>query len=902
MSIPILQTKLYLPPPRPQLIARAHLIERLNAGLDRKLTLVAAQAGAGKTTLVSAWLAHLDRPAAWLALDEADSEPGRFGLYVIAALQTIDRALGRAAQSVLEASGAPAVDVLLTSLINDIATLTMPIILVLDDYHFINHALIHEALGFLVDHLPPQLHLVLLTREDPPLPLARWRVRQQLTELRAHDLRFNSAEAQLFLNETMGLGLQADAINTLIRRTEGWVAGLQLAALSLQNLTDTAGFIEHFAGDDRYLVDYLLAEVLERQPPVIQQFLLQTSILGRLSAPLCNAVTGRTDCLAILMKLEQANLFLVPLDNRREWYRYHQLFRDLLRLQLQEEYKTAEVNAYHQRAARWFTDQESIGEAVYHYLAAQDFVAAAQVIEKIGIHWIVRGHLRQVLAWLDHFPEDVLHSRPLLCVCKAWALNVSGQPTEVDQLLAIAQETLPTAPADQQREICGLINTVRAYLARNHGKMAESMVWLRRAVADLPESNLLVRCAVNLNLGFNYSIIGELTLADQALAAAIDESRQSEAIYIHLIALALRANVYVAQGKLQAAKRLCQETIDMGLAQNGGRPFPAAGYGYAWLGYVLYEQNDLVGAEKHLRQAIVCSELIGDWSMNRRGLLPLAWLKQMQGRPEEAQALWQQALTVVQKARDAYVEAQLRVHQARLSLAQVAMTPDDQASLAAANRWAATYRQQQAEPRNYTQAPAQMTLAWLEVLQGQVQDALSRLAAMADGAAAKGQNENLIRIQTLQALAHHAAGDTESALDSLHHALTRGAPQGYLRTFVDYGPAMQQLLQHAAAANMAPIYVGQLLAAFSPNAKITPPTPPQAPIPGPQSPQLVEPLNARETQILRLMAAGLMHQQIADELYLALNTVKWHARNLYGKLGVSRRGAAIQRARELNLL
>ncbi|MCB1471262.1 MAG: hypothetical protein KDK08_29760, partial [Rhizobiaceae bacterium] len=521
MPIPILQTKLYYPPPPPQFIVRAHLIDRLNTGLEGKFTLISAQAGAGKTTLVSAWLAQLDQPGAWLALDESDSEPGRFWLYVVAALQTIDCELGRAVQIALEAPGATVGETLLTSLINEITGRSEPIILVLDDYHFVTNRAIHEAVRFLIDHLPLQLHLVLLTREDPPLPLARWRVRQQMTELRVHDLRFDSAEAQQFLNQTMRLGLSADAIHTLTRRTEGWAAGLQMAALSLRNLANASAFIERFAGDDRYLVDYLIAEVLDRQPPAIQQFLLQTSILGRLSAPLCNAATGQSKSRSILAKLEQANLFLTPLDNRREWYRYHQLFRDLLRLQLAEEYERDEVNVLHRRAARWFAAQGSINEAIQHYLAAQEFVASAELIEKIGIHWIVRGQLRQVLAWLADFPDHVLHSRPLLCVCKAWALNVSGQATEVEALLTIAEEALPSAPAGQQREIRGLINTVRAYLARNHGEMAESMTWLRQAIADLPDSNLLVRCAVNLNLGFNYSIIGELTLADRALAAAI---------------------------------------------------------------------------------------------------------------------------------------------------------------------------------------------------------------------------------------------------------------------------------------------------------------------------------------------------------------------------------------------
>lgn len=902
MPIPILQTKLYIPPPRARLIQRARLVERLHAGRNRHLTLIAAQAGAGKTTLVSEWLEQLEHPVAWLTLDDADSDPLRFWSYVIAALQTVDPALGRATQAALTAPNTPAFELLLTSLINEIAALPDRITLVLDDYHCITDVEIHRALSFLLEHLPAHFHLVLLTREDPPLPLARLRVQEQLTEIRAHDLRFSYAEAEQFLNQTMGLSLQQAAIDTLTRRTEGWVAGLQLAALSLQNLNDAADFIAHFSGDDHYLVDYLMSEVLARQPSAVQQFLLKTSILDRLSVSLCNAVTGQTDGRTILTKLEQANLFLVPLDNRREWYRYHQLFRDLLRLQLAEEYEPAAVAALHQRAARWFTTQKSIGEAIHHYLAAKEFDATAALVEEIGINWIVRGQLRQVLAWLDRFPEALLHSRPLLCICKAWALNVSGHAKEVEPLLAIAEETLPTAPASQQREICGLINTVRAYLARNRGALAESMNRLRQAITDLPESNLLVRCAVNLNLGFNYSIIGELTLADQALAAAIDESQQCDAIYIHLIAIALRANGYIAQGKLGAAQRLCQEAIDIGLAQNDGHPFPAAGYAYAWLGQVLYEQNDLAGAEEQLRQAIACSQLIGDWSMSRRGLLPLAWLKQMQGKGAEAQALWQQALAVVQRAGDEYVAEQLMVHQARLGLAQIIATPNDYASLAIVNRWATTYRQRAVDPRNYTEVFTQMTLAWLDIMEGQATEALSRLEAMAEMATKQGQIDNLIRVHVLQALAHHARSDREAALADLRCAFAHAAPEGYLRVFVDYGPMMQQLLQRAAAANIAPAYVAQLLALFPRNA--TAPSAAPVPIANRQSPlpKLVEPLHERECQILRMMAVRRSNQQIAAELYLSVNTVKWHARNIYDKLGVSSRVEAVDRARELAIL
>lgn len=924
MAIPILQTKLYIPPPPPKFVPRARLIERLNEGLYRKITLIAAQAGAGKTTLVSGWLDQLDQDMAWLSLDEADSDPARFWLYVIAALQTVRPDLGRAAQTALEAPIAPAYETLLTSLINEIAASSDRLIFVLDDYHLVGAAEIHQTLNFLLDHLPPPLHLVVLTREDPPLPLARLRVQQQMTEIRISDLRFTSHEAQQFLNQTMGLALHSNEIETLVRRTEGWVAGLQMAALSLQNLTGAARFIERFAGDDRYLVDYLMAEVLEHQPSDLRRFLLQTAILRRFSVSLCNAVTGQANSRAILTQLEDANLFLVSLDNRREWYRYHRLFCDLLRYQLQEEYEPAALRALHRCAASWHVAHDNIVEAVHHYLAAEEFVATADLIEPIGIDWIVKGQLRQMLDWLALFPADFLRTRPLLCVLRAWALNVTGQAAEVEQYLADAEQALSNAPSAQRREVRGLISTVRSYLARNRNEMVQSMQLLRRALADLSDDSLLVRSTVNLNLGFNYTIVGELALADQALAAAIAEGRRCQATYVTLIAMAVRANGYVAQGKLDAAKRLYQETIDWGLDQNGGQPFPPAGYAYAGLGQVLYEQNDRIAAEWDLLQAVRCGEQIGDWSMIRRGLLPLAWTKQTQGDSEEAHSLWQRALSVVQRAESDRLVAQLMVHRVRLWLAREhpagSESSDGGASLAAAEDWAETYSQRRSDPRGYPETLAQMTLAWLDFVQGRTAQALSRLELLAQVAKAGGHGDNLIKILALLALAHADLGDQPAAFECMQRALDLAASQGYVRTFIDLGQPMHRLLQDMAALEIAPDYVVGLLHAFAVEknvaARADDPVNRESAQPDAEaatasamsmsSPSLlplrVEPLNQRERQILGLMAARLSNQQIADELYLSINTVKWHARNLYAKLGVSSRVQAVDRARELHIL
>jgi LuxR family maltose regulon positive regulatory protein len=900
MSTPILTTKLYIPPTRPELVPRPRLIERLNDDLRRKLTLISAPAGFGKTTLVSGWLRQLNLPIAWLSLDEGDSELPRFLSYTIAALQEIDSGLGQTILPLLQLSETPATETLITLLINDVVAFSDKIILIFDDYHVIHTLEIHQALTFLLERLPPQLHLVVISREDPPFPLARLRVRQQIREIRSHDLQFSHQEAAQFLNQTMRLNLRPEAISALEQRTEGWIAGLQMAAIALQSYLATQDeanpldFIEAFAGDDRYVVDYLIVEVLERQPAQVQAFLLHTSILKRFTASLCDAVTEQANGRELLTQIEGDNLFLIALDNRREWYRYHHLFGDLLRYRLKEAVGVKGIKQLHQRAATWYAQNGFTDEAIHHYLTAEDFTQAANLMETVGVNLIVQGQLRKVCDWLEALPEDFIRTRSLLCVCHAWALNLSGQAVAVPPRLQDAEQALPTAPPAQRKDIQGLIYFVQAFLARRQNNMPLSTEYLRQAAERLSQNNLAVRGSVNLNLGFNYFLAGQLTEADQTLQVARRDGQAVQAVYITLIAMAVQANTYVAQGRLRQAVELYEEAIAFGLTHNGGRPFPPAGYAYAGLGQVLYEQNDLDRAEQHLAQAVELGEMITDWSMIRRGLLPLAWLKQRRDDSSTAHALWQQALNVVQQAESKRVEATLRVHQARLWLAQ-ATTSANQPALTAAAAWARAYQQSKPDPCSYPQALAQLTLAWLRMLQGQASLALAGLEPIAEAAAAGGQTDNLIKILTLQALAQSALGDVKIALATLNHALNMAASEGYIRTFVDYGPPMRQLLQRAASHHIAPDYVATLLTAFT---DTTPPPLPRFPAP----PPLIEPLSDRERQVLRLLANGLSNQEIADALIVSVNTVRTHLRRIYAKLAVNNRTAAVSRAQELELL
>lgn len=904
MSIPLLHTKLHIPPPRPNLVRRPNLIERLDEGLRQgnRLTLISAPAGFGKTTLISDWAQQIKSrtPVAWLSLDERDNEVPRFFAYAVAALQRIDDGLGHMALSLLQLSQPSPLENLITLLINDIAVLPDQAVLVVDDYHVISNLDINKALGFLLENLPPQLHLVIAGREDPMLPLPRLRIRRQVTELRTKDLRFTEEEAVQFLNRTMGLNLTPEDIATLERRTEGWVAGLQMAALSMQDAADTTGFITAFAGDDRYVVDYLISEVIERQPAHIQQFLLKTGVLNLFTAPLCDAVTGQDDGRESLTHLEAASLFLISLDNKRQWYRYHHLFRDLLRYRLQQEVGAEGTRELHGRAAVWYTANGFTDDAIHHYLAAQHCDQAADMMESVAVDLIVQGQLRTVRTWLEALPDDFIRSRPLLCVCYAWVLNLAGEAAAVGPHLQLAERALPSAPPAGRKDLQGLIHTVYAFRARRQGDVPLSTQHLRQAVTDLAPDNLMVRSTVNLNLGFNYSLTGQLALAERALQAARTDAEASGAVYVTLIAMAIQANTHVAQGKLNQAHRLFEEAISAGLAQNRGQPFPPAGYAYAGLGELLYERNDLDAAEDHLSQAVELAEIMADWSITRRGLLPLAWLKQMQGEGAEAQALWQRALQVVQQAESKRVEAQLMTHQARLWLARAAASPADQWALAAAADWAKTNRGGQPDPGSYPQAPAQMTLAWVELAYGRPDQALDCLEPLAEAAAAGKWINNLIKTLALQALAQSARGDSESALNTLSRAFDLAAPEGYVRTFIDYGPPMQGLLRQVAARGLAADYVSKLLAAFSAEEPGETPSPPPPGTPTPQP--LVEPLTERETAILRLMAANLSHREIAEELYLSANTVKWYSTHIYSKLGVNRRADAVARAQELNIV
>ena len=941
MSAPVLATKLYIPPPRPNAVPRPRLIERLNEGLQRTsgVTLISAPAGFGKTTLVSEWIASLTPPlpeqhrhlrplpaasrpaalrtpegeglgvrAAWLSLDENDNDLTRFLAHFIAALQTITPTVGEATLGALQSSQPPPTEVLLTAFLNDITTLD-DVVLVLDDYHVIEAAPIDEALTFFVDHLPPQFRLVIASREDPPLPLARLRARGQLTELRAADLRFTPTEAAAFLNEVMLLNLSAADIAALETRTEGWIAGLQLAALSMQGRADSANFIQAFAGSHRFVLDYLMEEVLQRQPERVRRFLLQTSILDRLSGPLCNAVTERDDARAMLAALERGNLFIVPLDDQRQWYRYHHLFADVLQARLIEE-QSDRVFDLHRRASVWYEQNDLPAEAIQHALLATDFDRAANLIERI---WLVMDLSYQSAAWLRsarQLPANLIRAHPVLCLGYAWALLSGGELEASEAWLRDAERWIdPTPEAAAQmivvdeaeyRALPAAIASARAYRALALGDIPGTIDHSRRALALAAEDDHVRRIQAMALLGMAEYASGDLPAAEQSLLAFQATTRQLGDLSSALGITFILANIWLAQGRLRETISAYRQVLKLA-TQQAALPIGTSDL-YRGLSELLCEQGDLENAAQNLLTAQQVSELsaLTGW-LHRVGVA--------QARLTAAQGDLSSALALLDEAERHYVrnplpDQPIAAMKARLWIRQ--------GRLGEAERWAREQDLSPADDLAYLREFDHLTLTRLLIAryrndhdEESIRAALHLLDRLRQAAEDGGRTGSLIEILVLQALAYHAQGDIPAASTALERALTLAEPEGYVRLFVDEGEAMRLLMvdcrlliekQKRDQYQKTIGYVDKLLAAFSQPAAV-----PQSTFSTQQS-SIVEPLSERELEVLKLLGTELSGPEIADRLSVSLNTVRTHTKNIYSKLDVNSRRAAIRRAEELGLL
>lgn len=892
MSTPILATKLYVPPHRTKTVLRPRLIERLNEGLTscRKLTLISAPAGFGKSTLVSEWVAALSTSAlplgeglgvrvAWLSLDEGDNDPTRFLTCLIVALQTIAANIGKGMLGVLQDPQPPSIESMLTTLLNEIATLPNSFILVLDDYHTLDAKSIDDALAFLLEHLPPQMHLVIATREDPHLPLARLRARDQLTELRAADLRFTSAEAAEFLNQMMGLDLSAGDIAALETRTEGWIAGLQLAAISMQGHQDTPSFIKSFTGSHHFVLDYLVEEVLQRQKPSLQTFLLRTSILDRMCGPLCDAVlldpsfSGQET----LEYLEHANLFIVPLDNERRWYRYHHLFADLLRQRLQQIDNAAD---YHIRASEWYENNDLMLEAFRHAAAANDVERAARLMESKEMPLHLPGVATAILNWLESLPTTVLNAQPALWWKQAALMLTIGQTKGVEEKLvsteaALAAAAVPGAePDDTTRNLIGKIAVARAVLAQTLYEAETSLAHARRALEYLHPNNLSYRSAATQVIGFAYYLRGQRAEAGRTYAQALSLAEAAGDNSYAVMATTRLGQIQEIGNQLYEAA----ETYRHALQLIGDYPPPNAAVVYLGLARIYYEWNDLDAAEQYAEQSLKLARQY-DQIIDRLILseLFLAGLKLARGDAVDAARILSQTEQTARQNNFAIRLPDIAATQALVHLRQGNL--EAAALLARQNDLPLI----QARVLIAHKDPS----AALAVLEPQRQEAQTRDWA-----------DRLLNVMALQSIALYAHREKEKALELFRDVLAQAEPGGFIRLFVDEGEMMRLMICdfRFSILKTAPhlsAYLEKLLAAFPSTAVENPKRNLQ---------NLVEPLSQRELEILGLIAQGLSNREISERLFLALDTIKGHNRRIFGKLQVASRTEAIARARELSLL
>ncbi len=924
----LIKTKLLIPRPQADLVSRPRLMALLDEGARRKLTLVSAPAGFGKTCLIADWAAKVancveagELKLGWVSLDEGDNDVGRFLAYLIVALQTHSPELGASLLIALQSPQPPELAEFLPTLINELSSLVGPIFLVLDDYHVIENEQIHEAMSFLLEHAPPSFHLFLAVRHDPPFGLLpRLRVRRQLTSLRAHDLRFTSQEAAHFLNEAMSLQLTSEQITSLEERTEGWIAGLQLAALSMRGRTPSqkSDFISNLSGGHQYLVDYLAEEILNQQSAQIQRFLKQTAILSRLSAPLCDAVTGSTNSQQLLEKLSKDNLFVMALDDERHWYRYHHLFADILQARLIEE-QPDQVAALHQRASRWYEQNNLPSDAIRHALAAEEFERAADLVELAWPEMDARFQAATWLSWVTALPDEVVRVRPVLSMGYAWAVLNGGELEvaearlqDVEQWLSGGgsnnDEPLDFSVAD--RSVAGMvvrdetqfrflpasIATARAYIAQARDDITGSVAYTEQALDFLPQDDYLRRGPAAALLGLAHWAAGDLAAAHQALTEAMMGFQKSGNLHFAISGTYGLADIRIMQGRLYDAIRIYQQSLQL-VAEQGEPVIRGVADLYLGLAELYREQGDLEAATQYFKRSETLGEqaALQDWPYRARIV---------QASMRETQGDLVGALDLLYEAQRLYFRTPIpnvcpiSARQARVWVKQ--------GNLTKALTWVREQGLSVDDDLSFLHEFEHITLARIIIaayerdrVKNRIQEVAGFLDRLLHEAETGGRIGSVIEILLLQALVHKALDNMPLALMPLKRALRLAEPEGYVQLFVNEGPPMARLLYEALSQDVsAEAYVRRLLTAF--------------PIAEWQQPaavrlqhsksDLLEPLSEREIEVLQRIAEGLTNKDIAAKLFLSLHTVKVHARNIYAKLGVKNRTQAVAKGKALGLL
>ena len=876
---PLLKTKLHIPHRRPDRVPRLPLIKQLNERVQRKLTLITAPAGYGKTTLASEWIHSLQFEAtaktriAWLSLEEADSEPIRFVTYLIAALQQGASEIGVDTLSLFEMAQPPPMDTVLNELINEIAGLDFHILLVLDDYHVISHPETHNALRYLVEHQPHQIHLVIISREDPPLPLSRLRARGEMAEIRMHDLRFSLDEATQFFSQAMKLNLESEEISLLEARTEGWIAGLQLAGFVLKKVPDHHAFMETFSGSHRYVLDYLTDEVLHSQDEDVREFLVQTAVLKQFNTDLCQAVTGNPNSQRILEQLEQTNLFIVPLDHERTWYRYHHLFADSLMTELNQ----AEATELVKKAAAWHAANGMIFEAVTYALISDDPDLMADMID-IALQqetiWS-SGNLVLYSSWLEKLPNSVFANRPRLSLNAAFVLYLNGRFDDASQRIDLAEANLAAQPASPEVEkLLALAALYRGSIAAVHGEVAQAIELVTFAQSRLPRTDHMAHARAHFSLGLANELSGQADEAAQNFLLASDKAQTAGVLHLAVHARCSAAQVLIVQGRLHLAEQACRTAIDLA----DGQRFPPLGLAFSILGGIALERNELVAAEQFLNEGLALSHkgMLLDHVI--AGMAFYVHLLVCQDKTAELLNAFAEVNAIIEGFGVERVYSVVAAYKARMQL----FLADRQAVA----QWAKAYQASRTDsPFEY----GELTLVRYLLMSGDVENVPAVLRPLLDTAQREKRFRASMEIKLLFSRYFQESGNIPTALKWLSEALEIAAPEGFIRIFLDEPLVIELLPQvRETAPDLVAAILGQ---------QESPDT-----VERPAQPQLPEPLTEQELNILALIVDGKTNKQIADELVITLGTAKWHVHNILQKLGVNNRTQAAIRAQELGLL